>query len=80
MNLMSCSLMDKCCLLDEVTKLKTELQNMSSGVPQEKKSNEPCKVQMLQVKDEPKSSQKSEKVHATKSLTNRKIRKSQLIC
>ena len=71
------SLMDIGRLLDEVTKLKTELQNLSSGVPQEKKSNEPCKVQMLQVKEEPKSSPKPEKVHVTKEPDKQKIRKSQ---
>ena len=69
------SLMDIGRLLDEVTKLKTELQNMSSGVPQEKKSNEPCKVQMLQVKEEPKSSPKPEKVHVTKEPDQQKIQK-----
>ena len=68
-------LIDKCRLLDEVSKLKTELQKLSSGVPQEKEANEPCKVQTLQVKEEPKSSPKSEKVHVTNELNQQKTQK-----
>ena len=73
--------MDKCCLLDEATRLKTELQNLSSGVPQEKKSNEPCKVQMLQVKEDKELSlQNQKRFMLQKSPANRKIRKSWWIC
>ena len=63
------SLMDKCRLLDEVTKLKTEVQQLTSGVPQEKKSSEPCKVQMLQVKEEPKRTTKEPNQHKNQKVT-----------